>query len=115
MRRVSGLILAVALSASCSGQLLSQRVASPNPAPQAGPRPAALSSSLPTIPAKLAMKFTDISAEAGLTTVPHTRTDRRYVLDTMSGGGVALLDCDNDGKLDIAVINDSTIDQYLKG
>ena len=56
-----------------------------------------------------------VSAEAGLTTVPRTRTDRRYVLDTMSGGGVALLDCDNDGKLDIAVVNDSTIDQYVKG
>jgi len=61
------------------------------------------------------MHFRDVSAEAGLTTIPHTRTDRRYVLDTMSGGGIALLDCDNDGKLDIAVVNDSTIDQYLKG
>lgn len=33
----------------------------------------------------------------------------------MSGGGVALFDCNNDGKLDIAVVNDSSIDQYLKG
>jgi hypothetical protein len=61
------------------------------------------------------MHFREIAAQAGLTTVPHSRTDRRYVLDTMAGGGVALLDCDNDGRLDIAVVNDSTIEQYLKG
>ncbi len=72
-------------------------------------------SSTSTSTAKSRMHFRDVSAEVGLTTVPHTRTDRRYVLDTMSGGGVALLDCDNDGKLDIAVVNDSTIEQYLKG
>ena len=59
--------------------------------------------------------FREVTSDAGLTTVPHTRTARRYVLDTMSAGGVALLDCDNDGKLDIAVINDSTIERYLKG
>jgi len=33
----------------------------------------------------------------------------------MAGGGVALFDCDGDGRLDIAVINDSTIDQFLHG
>jgi hypothetical protein len=64
---------------------------------------------------KSAVRFRDIAAQAGLTTVAHSRSDRRYVLDTMSGGGIALLDCDNDGKLDIAVVNDSTIEQYLNG
>ncbi len=33
----------------------------------------------------------------------------------MSGGGVAFLDCDNNGALDIAVVNDSSIDRYLAG
>ena len=33
----------------------------------------------------------------------------------MGGGGIALFDCDNDGKLDIAVVNDSTIEQFLQG
>ena len=33
----------------------------------------------------------------------------------MAGGGIALFDCDNDGKLDIAVVNDSTIDRFLAG
>ena len=59
--------------------------------------------------------FREVGAQAGLTTMPHSRLDRRYVLDTMSGGGVALFDCDGDGRLDIAVVNDSTIEQYLKG
>jgi len=36
-------------------------------------------------------------------------------VETMSGGGIALFDCDNDNKLDIAVVNDSTIDRYKAG
>ena len=59
--------------------------------------------------------FRDVSMQAGLTTIPHSTSERRYVLETMAGGGVALFDCDNDGKLDIAVINDSTIEQFLGG
>jgi hypothetical protein len=59
--------------------------------------------------------FRDIASEVGVTTVPNSRTDRRYVLETMGGGGIALFDCDNDGKLDLAVVNDSTIEQNRKG
>ena len=64
---------------------------------------------------KSRLHFRDVSSQVGITTVPHTRLDRHYVLDTMAGGGVALFDCDNDGKLDIAVINDSTVEQFLQG
>ena len=64
---------------------------------------------------KTSIHFRDISAQAGLTTVPRSSSARRYIVETMGGGGVALFDCDNDGKLDIAVVNDSTIDQYLHG
>jgi hypothetical protein len=62
-----------------------------------------------------AVTFRDISRQAGLTTFPHTSTDRRYIVETMGGGGIALFDCDNDGRLDIAVVNDTTIDRYLAG
>ena len=61
------------------------------------------------------MFFRDIASEVGVTTMPNSRTDRRYVLETMGGGGIALFDCDNDGKLDIAAVNDSTIEQYRRG
>lgn len=63
----------------------------------------------------LPVRFRDIAKEAGLTTVPQTTTKRRYIVDTMNGGGVALFDCNNDGKLDIAVVRDSSIDRYLAG
>jgi hypothetical protein len=61
------------------------------------------------------MLFRDIAAEVGVTAMPNSKTERQYVLETMGGGGIALLDCDNDGKLDMAVVNDSTIEQYRKG
>ena len=67
------------------------------------------------VPSMPPMRFRDIAGEAGLTTVPHSSPERRYIVETMGGGGVALLDCDNDGKLDVAVVNDSTIDGYLRG
>src|SRR5579871_2853636 len=104
MRRVC-LIFALASFASYSGQIFAQQNASSKSAPQADSGPAPKNSPSPTNSASPVMRFRDVSAEAGVTTIPHTRTDRRYVLDTMSAGGVALLDCDNDGKLDLAVIN----------
>ncbi len=71
--------------------------------------------SMSALPAKPPIHFHDIARQAGLTTVPQTTAERRYIVDTMSGGGVALFDCDKDGRLDIAVVNDSSIDRYLKG
>jgi len=65
-------------------------------------------------PSLAPIRFHDIGPQAGLTTVPHFSTDKRYLVEMM-GGGVGLLDCDNDGKLDIVVVTDSTIDRYLHG
>jgi hypothetical protein len=73
------------------------------------------STSSSALPAKSSIHFRDIARQVGLTTMPHTTAERRYIVDTMSGGGVALFDCNNDGKLDIAVVNDSSIERYLNG
>jgi enediyne biosynthesis protein E4 len=50
-------------------------------------------------------RFVDITERAGirfLHQAPHT--SRKYLLETM-GSGVALFDCDNDGRLDIFLVN----------
>ena len=60
------------------------------------------------------LHFRDVAAQAGLTTVPHFDADKRYLIEMM-GGGIALFDCDNDGKLDIVTVTDSTIGGYLNG
>jgi hypothetical protein len=60
------------------------------------------------------IRFREIGSRAGLTTIPNSTSERRYIVETMGGGGVGLFDCDNDGRLDIVVVNDSTIDQYLR-
>jgi len=59
-------------------------------------------------------RFEDVSKQAGLT-VPHNSTpEKRYILESMSGG-VGFIDCDNDGKLDIITVNGSSVDHYRQG
>src|SRR5258708_3467295 len=57
--------------------------------------------------------FRDVASESGLT-VSHISGEKRYILESMSGG-VGLFDCDNDGKLDVVVVNGSTVDRFRKG
>jgi len=59
-------------------------------------------------------QFKDVSREVGLT-VPHISTpDKQYIVESISGG-VGLIDCDSDGKLDIVAVNGSTIDHNRQG
>jgi enediyne biosynthesis protein E4 len=55
--------------------------------------------------------FMDIAVKAGLTTWSHTMgtPQKNYILET-TGSGVALLDYDNDGWLDIFLVNGSTFE-----
>ena len=55
--------------------------------------------------------FKDIAEKAGLTTWRHAMgtPEKNYILET-TGSGVALLDYDNDGWLDIYLVNGSTFD-----
>jgi hypothetical protein len=59
-------------------------------------------------------QFEDVAQKAGLT-VPHISSpDKKYIVESMSGG-VGLIDCDNDGKLDIITVNGSTVQRYRAG
>jgi hypothetical protein len=59
-------------------------------------------------------QFEDVASKAGLT-VPHISSpDKKYIVESMSGG-VGLIDCDNDGKLDIITVNGSTVERYRRG
>jgi enediyne biosynthesis protein E4 len=59
-------------------------------------------------------RFEDVGQQAGLR-VPHLSTpEKRFIVESMSGG-VGFIDCDNDGKLDIITVNGSSVDSYRKG
>jgi enediyne biosynthesis protein E4 len=60
--------------------------------------------------------FQDIAKEAGLTSWRHVMgpSEKKFILETI-GSGVALLDYDNDGWLDIYFVNGSTYDALNKG
>src|ERR1700682_1463148 len=69
--------------------------------------------SVPTASQTSYPHFQDVAPASGLT-VHHISGKKRYILESMSGG-VGLFDCDNDGKLDIVVVNGSTVDRFRKG
>jgi hypothetical protein len=75
----------------------------------AGPRPGAQEA------APLGFAFTNIAREAGLDAVTVFGGQRvnRYLLET-TGCGVAVLDYDNDGRLDIFVVNGTTLEGFPK-
>ena len=53
--------------------------------------------------------FTDITAQAGITFKHVASPDKKYIVESMSGG-VAFIDYDNDGDLDIYLVNSLTVD-----
>jgi hypothetical protein len=67
-------------------------------------------------PAPLGFAFTNVAREAGLNavTVFGGRTINRYLLET-TGCGVALFDYDNDGRLDIFLVNGTTLEGFPAG
>ena len=64
---------------------------------------------LPPIPI-----FKDIATQIGVTAPHIAAPEARYVLDSISGG-VGLFDCDDDGRLDIVLVNGSTVERLLQG
>lgn len=55
------------------------------------------------------IRFADITKSAGIAFEHVSSPDKRYIVESMSGG-VALLDYDNDGLLDIYFVNSLTVD-----
>jgi hypothetical protein len=81
------------------------------PGPDALPQPKPAQSPIPPNPVP---EFEDIAPKAGLT-VPHISSpDKKYIVESMSGG-IGLIDCDNDGNLDVVTVNGSTVERYRQG
>jgi hypothetical protein len=55
--------------------------------------------------------FEDIGQRAGLAVSHVSSPAAKYIIESVSGG-VGLIDCDNDGKLDIITVNGSSVDRY---
>jgi enediyne biosynthesis protein E4 len=53
--------------------------------------------------------FRDITRDAGITFVHHAAPEKKYIVESMSGG-VALFDYDNDGRLDIYFVDSLTVE-----
>jgi enediyne biosynthesis protein E4 len=58
--------------------------------------------------------FQDIGVEVGLSRSHISSSDKHYILDSMSGG-IGVFDCDDDGRLDIVMVNGSTLERYNNG
>lgn len=72
--------------------------------------------SVPAAPAPLDFSFTEVARSAGLdqfTVYGGVRTNR-YLLET-TGCGVAVLDIDGDGWLDVFLVNGTTLEGFPKG
>lgn len=55
------------------------------------------------------MRFTDITEKAGIKFTHVSSPEKKYIVESMSGG-VALFDYDNDGYLDLYLVNSLTVD-----
>jgi hypothetical protein len=58
--------------------------------------------------------FEDVSARAGLTLTHIASPEKKYIVESMSGG-VGFIDCDNRGVLSALVVNGSTVERYRNG
>jgi len=68
-----------------------------------------------TIGGELAdIHFVDITAEAGITFKHISSPEKRYIVESVSGGA-AMFDYDNDGALDIYLVNSLTVDLVKSG
>ena len=97
------------LSSASPRPLLAQSTAVPLPPSAKLPKPKVDRPGFPPIP-----QFKDIAQTVGLTVAHLSNGEKRYIIESMSGGA-GLFDCDDDGRLDIVTVNGSTVDRYQNG
>ena len=66
-------------------------------------RPALTLGAAPNSPARSRVVFTDITASTGITFIHASAPDKKYIVESMSGG-VGLFDFDKDGWLDMYLV-----------
>jgi hypothetical protein len=105
---VCSFVLGVALSAYAQAPS-QQSGAAQVPLPKL-PAPAKKNrSGLPAVPV-----FRDVAKEVGLTVSHIAAPEAHYVIDSTSGGA-GLFDCDDDGRLDVILVNGSTVERVQAG
>ncbi len=57
--------------------------------------------------------FTDVTKTSGVKFINASSAEKKYIVESM-GGGVAMFDYDNDGKLDIYFVNSYTVEAALQ-
>jgi hypothetical protein len=57
--------------------------------------------------------FTDVAKSAGVNFINSSSTEKKYIVESMAGG-VAMFDFDNDGRLDIYLVNSYTVGEALQ-
>ncbi|HTC40632.1 MAG TPA: hypothetical protein VK703_03625, partial [Candidatus Acidoferrales bacterium] len=75
------------------------------------PSSGAQHTSTSTGPSSAVPTFEDISARAGLTVAHIASPEKKYIVESMSGG-VGFIDCDGSGVLSALVVNGSTVERY---
>jgi hypothetical protein len=101
--------LVLILSSATPQALRAQSTTVPLPPSAKLPAPKINRVGFPPIP-----KFVDVAKSLGLTVSHISSGEKRYIVESISGG-VGLFDCDDDGRLDIIIVNGSSVDRFLKG
>ncbi len=65
-------------------------------------------------PAASSVRFEDVTGKIGVSASHISSAEKHYIIESVSGGA-GVFDCDNDGKLDIVLVNGSTVDRYKAG
>ncbi|HEV7454831.1 MAG TPA: VCBS repeat-containing protein, partial [Candidatus Saccharimonadales bacterium] len=99
-----------ALALSLQAQAPNQQTGSARvPVPKLPGPPKKDRSGLPPVP-----MFKDVAKELGLTVQHVAAPEAHYVIDSTSGGA-GLFDCDDDGRLDVVLINGGTVERFRAG